>query len=148
MKEITFQVKGEIISRTELYLITAALQSLRSVCKRGKNGAIITGDNRIISTGYNGPIMKGVSCEELGCDVSQKCNNAMHAEANAIAFAARYGISLAGTTIYCTSAPCFDCAKLIIQSGIKVVLYEHEYTTDGGAGLRFLQSNNIEVYQK
>jgi dCMP deaminase len=144
---ITVNINGERITRTELYLQMAKLNSLRGTCKRGQNGAIITQNNRVVSTGYNGSIIKKWVCSEQ-CDTTHKCTHAVHAEANAIAAAAKEGIKLDGSTIYCTSSPCYDCAKLIIQAGIKVIVYSDEYTTDGGKGLALLNgTEGIEVYQ-
>lgn len=134
------------IDRLTLYSLTAFLMSLRSSCKRGRNGAIITQNHRIVSTGYNGSILPNHSCE-LNCDIKVKCKHAVHAEANAIAAAAKAGIELSGATIYITSSPCLDCAKLIIQAGIKVVVYNKTYETDNGDGLELLKLNNIEFYQ-
>lgn len=135
------------ISRSQMYNAMAEIMSLRATCCRGKNGCVITQDNRIISTGYNGTIIPNADCETLGCDKSKKCIHAMHAERNAIAFAAKKGIALEGATMYVTSAPCYDCAMMIVQAGIKVVVYAKEYTTDGGAGLNLLSQMKVEVYQ-
>lgn len=108
-----------------------------SSCLRRQVGAIIVQDNRVISTGYNGA-PKGIeSCVECGqCrKESFQCGTntghdlckAVHAEANAIAQASRYGISTNGATLYCNYSPCSMCAKLIINAGIAKVYYENEY---------------------
>lgn len=130
------------IERDELNLRIAGLISLRATCKRGQVGCVITQDGRIIATGYNGSIIKG-HCEELHCDLNVKCNQAMHAEANAICFAAKAGISLDGATLYCTTAPCENCARLIAQSGIKEVIYQNNYTDT--KGIELLLSLNIKT---
>lgn len=122
------------ISREELNLRIAGLIALRATCKRGQVGCVITQDNRIIATGYNGSIIKG-HCEELHCDLNTKCNQAMHAEANAICFAAKEGIPLKDAVLYCTTAPCESCARLIAQSGIKEVIYSNNYTDTKGQEL-------------
>lgn len=135
------------ISRSQMYNAIAEIMSLRATCKRGKNGCVITQENRIVSTGYNGTIIPNLDCQTMGCDISKKCVHSMHAERNAIAFAAKKGISLEGSTIYITSSPCYDCAMMIVQAGIKVVVYTKEYATDSGAGLELLHQMKVEVYQ-
>lgn len=132
------------VTRKDLNISIACLISFRSTCKRGSNGCVITRDNRIIATGYNGSLRKG-TCEELKCDVNNKCLHAVHAEENAISFAAKNGIKLNDSVLYCTSSPCYDCAKLIIQSGIKAVLFKNVYETDNGDGLKLLEENHIAI---
>jgi dCMP deaminase len=82
-------------------------------------------------------------CSEKNCDLKNGCIHAVHAEENAISFAAKKGISLDGAILYCTSCPCYDCAKLIAQSGIDKVIYHDEYRDDKGKFL--LQSIGITV---
>lgn len=120
------------ISRTELHLTMAALIARRGTCARAQVGCIITRDNRIVASGYNGP-PTGRNCKDLFsmCDVLKPCTKAVHAEANAIAFAARFGIPLSGTVLYCTHQPCTKCGELIIQSGIEHVHFIHKYHTPG-----------------
>lgn len=89
-------------------------------------------------------------CEELGCDVEDNsheagCRRTVHAEANAIAWAARTGVSLDGSTIYITHSPCYECAKLIIASGIRGVTYHKEYRLQEGKEL--LQEAGIACVQ-
>lgn len=112
-------------SRDFLNLQIAELISQRATCLRAKVGCVITIEGRIISTGYNGTLV-GV-CNEAVCDIKSKCRHAVHAEANAISFAASMGIKLNGATLYCTYCPCYECAKLIAQSGITRVVYMNEY---------------------
>lgn len=121
-------------SRDEVYLAVAEAISLRGTCKRGKVGCIITQDHRIVATGYNGPVLNHI-CNDLNCDLEHACTNAIHAEANAIAFAARHGVVLNGSTMYCRTQPCLKCAELIIQSGICKVIYTHLYRDDLGYNL-------------
>ena len=71
------------------------------------------------------------------------CDRSIHAEANAIAFAARAGISIEGATMYCSMSPCINCAKLIINSGIKELVYLEEYRDN--SGIRLLQKANIKT---
>lgn len=117
-----------------------------SSCNRAKVGALITKDSRVISTGYNGfPTgfgKSGCSCEDrLGLTKAE----VIHAEANAILFLAKYGISAAGATLYTDLSPCFACSVLILQAGITRVVYKNEYRDV--SGLKFLKANGVEVCQ-
>jgi len=139
----------------EILMNTALLWAERSTCERAHVGAVIAIDGRTISTGYNGApaglphcnhhvyhAAEGVGHGDLDpCPLAlptcrdvaaATCPRAVHAEANAIAFAARHGVALLGSTIYTTHAPCVPCAQLIINSGIKEVVYLNDYRiTDG-----------------
>ena len=100
-------------------------------------GAVITRDKRILTTGYNGAGSGILSCKERGECLRRKLNiasgtraevcYAVHAEQNAIIQAAKLGISVDGATLYCTHQPCVICAKMIINSGIKRVVYKEGY---------------------
>lgn len=113
----------------------AQVISLRATCKRGQVGCVIVRDNRIISTAYNGPIGGAKHCNENNCNLKQKCEHSIHAEINAISFAANHGIPLRDSTLYCTTMPCLNCAKVIIQAGIVSVYYMSEYTDTKGVDL-------------
>ena len=117
------------IERTEMLMRVAAVVSQRGTCNRAQVGAVIARDGRIISTGYVGAPAGLPHCLDVGCDESEYsgCIRTVHAEANAIAFAARYGIETNAATLYCTHSPCGNCAKLIINSGIFVVIFEQYY---------------------
>lgn len=130
-------------SRDETYLAIAEVIGFRGTCLRGKVGCIITIDNRIISSGYNGPL-DAIGCTHHNCDLTQKCVKAVHAEANAISFAAKEGIKLKGATLYCKVAPCLECARLIIQSGIIRVLYHEDYKND--LGINLLEINGVKIF--
>ena len=120
----------ERISRNDLNLDIALLISRRSTCNRGQVGAVITTmAGRIISTGYNGPMKHEQHCSDV-CDLTKSCTRAVHAEANAIYNAARIGISLLGTTLYCTHRPCRKCFEAIAAAGITQVFYLNDYDTD------------------
>ncbi len=123
----------------EYFLSFARLAASRSTCLRRKVGAIIVKDKHIISTGYNGA-PKGVRhCIETGClrerlgipsgQRHELCRG-LHAEQNAIIQAALHGISTEDGIIYCTNQPCVICAKMIINAGIKKVIYQDGYTDD------------------
>lgn len=129
-------------SRDQLYIAIARLIATRGTCMRGKVGCVICRDSRIISTGYNGPPKGTLHCSPKICDIKVHCERAIHAEANAISFAAKEGISTNGATLYCTHSPCSNCAKLIIQAGILRVVYETLYDDKG---LNLLNEAGIEI---
>jgi len=133
------------IERAVLNMSIAFLISKRGTCARAQVGAVITRNNRIISTGYNGALHKNEDYKcGIDCDPSQRCTNSVHAELNAIAAAAKEGISLDGAILYCTHQPCLDCAKAIIQSGITKVVYCHPYWNPG---VQLLKDFNIQISQ-
>lgn len=118
------------------FMQIAEVIATRANCSRRKVAAVVVSDKRIISTGYNGTPRGVKNCFEGGCP---RCSGKLpsgaaleecicvHAEQNAICQAAYYGIRLAGATIYVTLSPCLTCAKLIINAGIKEVVYGGEY---------------------
>ena len=109
----------------------------RATCDRGRTGCVLVKNKHIISTGYVGAPAGCVSCDEAGHEmdtvthgdgtVSKHCIRTTHNEQNAIAQAARFGISTDGATLYCMMTPCYNCAKLIINAGIKRVVAEKDY---------------------
>ncbi|MDF2821538.1 MAG: cytidine deaminase [Clostridiales bacterium] len=108
----------------------------RSTCLRREVGAVIVKDKRIIATGYNGAPKGTAHCEKTGCmrealgipsGQRHELCRASHAEQNAIVQAAAYGVPIAGSTIYVTTQPCVICSKLIINSGIKRVVFRGSY---------------------
>lgn len=135
------------IERDEMMMRIATIVSSRGTCKRAYVGAVLAREGRIISTGYVGAPAGLPHCLDVGCDVSEPpgCSRTVHAEANAIAFAARYGISTAGTALYCTHSPCGNCAKLIINAGVTRLIYEQEYRDI--RPLALLQTAGIEIIQ-
>lgn len=141
--------KGRM-SRDELYMRAAFLFAEQSTCLRGNVGAVIVKDRRIISSGYNGapPGMK--HCTEVGCLEYSKprddfgmdaeaealiegCRRTIHAEANALAFAARHEVPTQDATMYCTHAPCLPCSQLIISAGIVEVHWGKPYRASAEA---------------
>lgn len=114
----------------ERYLEMAQVWAKNSYCKRRQVGALIVKDRMIISDGYNGtPSGFENQCEDEGGVTKPYV---LHAEANAITKVAKSGNSSEGATLYVTASPCMECAKLIIQSGIKRVVYKDLYRiTDG-----------------
>jgi dCMP deaminase len=152
---------------------TAYVWAEQSYCKRNKVGAVLSKDGRIVSVGYNGTISGADNqCEEeideacehcngegyfetpgvmsFDCDKCQGTgkklvskNTVVHAEANALMFAARNGIETEGCKLYVTLSPCIECSKMIIQAGIKRVIYSEDYRiTDG---VDFLRKHGVNV---
>lgn len=109
----------------------------RATCDRGRSGCVVVRDKRIVCTGYVGSPSGLDHCDEAGHDFRrmidedgterQHCVRTVHAEQNAICQAARYGLSLAGTTLYCTMEPCRVCAMLIASAGIERVVARRRY---------------------
>ena len=82
---------------------------------------------RPLSAGYNGAPPKIAHCTPETCSAENPCTQTVHAEANAIAWAARKGVGIEGATMYCVLSPCWDCAKLIIAAGLKMVVFQDQY---------------------
>lgn len=115
------------ISRSDMLIQFCNAAAERSTCLRNQVGAIIARDGRPISVGYNGAAEGKPHCAPETCGPDKPCTNTIHAEANAIAFAARKGIATEGAWLYCTYSPCQKCAELILQAGIKFLVFEHCY---------------------
>ena len=123
------------------YLRMARIWSENSYCQRRQVGALIVKDKMIISDGYNGtPSGFENVCEDEN-DLTKPY--VLHAEANAITKIARSGNNSEGSTLYVTDSPCIECSKLIIQAGIKRVIYAREYRLSDGLDL--LRRAGIEV---
>ncbi|MBQ2368196.1 MAG: dCMP deaminase family protein [Bacteroidaceae bacterium] len=123
------------------YIRMAKIWAENSYCKRRQVGAIIVKDKMIISDGYNGTPsgFENICEDESGLTKPY----VLHAEANAITKIARSGNNSDGATLYVTASPCIECAKLIIQAGIKRVVYSEEYRLKDG--IELLQRAGIEV---
>lgn len=125
------------------YLQMAAIWAQNSYCKRRQVGAILVKDKMIISDGYNGtPSGFENNCEDEHFKTKPYV---LHAEANAITKVAKSGNSSDGATMYVTSSPCLECSKLIIQAGIKRVVFTDNYRLEDGIDL--LKRAGIEVLQ-
>ena len=123
------------------YMRMALIWAENSYCERRKVGAILVKDQMIISDGYNGtPSGFPNHCED---DNNTSLPYVLHAEANAITKVARSGNNSEGATLYVTDSPCIECAKLIIQSGIKRVVYYKEYRITDGIDL--LRQAGVEL---
>lgn len=122
----------------EYFMQIAQLVSTRSTCVRRQIGAVIVSlDNRILTTGYNGAPKGHKHCLDVGClrnelnipsGTKQEICRAVHAEQNAITQASFHGISICGSIMFTTTFPCSICAKMIINAGVAVVKYKSEYT--------------------
>lgn len=116
-------------------------------------GAVVVKDKRILTTGYNGAPQGIKSCSERGVCLRRERNipsgtmqevcYAVHAEQNAICQAAKIGVSLDGATLYCTHQPCVICARIIINSGIKRVIYKHGYPDE--FAMQLFSESGLEV---
>lgn len=136
----------------------------RSTCDRGRSGCVIAKDKRIISSGYVGSPAGCKHCDEVGHEMhtvikedgteSRHCIRTSHAEENAIVQAAKVGVSTDGATLYCKMTPCYTCAKMIINSGIKKVVAFNDYHAGARtreifkeAGIEYVLVNNrLEEY--
>ncbi|HPF50275.1 MAG TPA: dCMP deaminase family protein [Draconibacterium sp.] len=125
------------------YLKMADIWAQNSYCKRRQVGALIVKDKMIISDGYNGtPSGFENVCED---ENNKTKPYVLHAEANAITKVAKSGNSSDGATLYVTSSPCLECSKLIIQAGIKRVVFTESYRLEDGINL--LKRAGIDVEQ-
>jgi dCMP deaminase len=108
----------------EYFMMCAQLLSSRSSCERLRVGCIVVKDNIIICSGYNGHV---VGAEHISIIVDGHEQATIHAEHNAIANASKRGANTSNTTVYITHYPCLNCAKLLVQAGIKKIIYHTDY---------------------
>ncbi len=121
----------------EYFIKITEMVGSRGSCDRGRAGCVITKDRRIVATGYAGSPCGLAHCDEIGHEmhtvthengeVTRHCIRTTHAEQNAICEAARMGIAIEGGTLYCKMTPCYTCAKMIINAGIKKVVCAQDY---------------------
>ncbi|WP_413172634.1 deoxycytidylate deaminase [Anabaena azotica] len=142
----------------EYFLMLAKLAATRSTCLAFPVGAVIVKNKQVVATGYNGSPSGSAHCTTQGycypgltsCDASKTLpSRAVHAEANAIAQAAKYGISTDGASIYVTLEPCLSCLKLVISAGIKEVFYETSFNSGEKALVRdsFVNEGLVTINQ-
>lgn len=144
------------ISRDTMFMRIVQVVAERSTCPRKHVGAVLVQDNRIVSIGYNGAPPGMPHCDEVGCggkhpfietgqpgEFPLGCTRTIHAELNAVAFAARHGAPTEGGTMYSTCATCANCAALLVSSGIARFVYNEEYRLK--EGLELLEAAGIEV---
>lgn len=125
----------------EYFTGIAQAVAMRATCDRGRSGCVVARENQILVTGYVGAPRGLAHCDEVGHQmkemhhedgtVSHHCVRTLHAEQNAIAQAARQGISLLGATMYCHMTPCHVCSMFIVNCGIKRVVAEKKYHQGG-----------------
>ena len=111
------------------YFMNIARQvATRSTCDRKHVGAVIVRDRTLLSTGYNGSMRGAAHCDEAGHLMeNDHCVRTVHAEANAVAQAARNGVRIDGGEIYVTASPCFNCFKLLVNAGVRRICYGEFY---------------------
>ncbi|MEW6467830.1 MAG: dCMP deaminase family protein [Bacteroidota bacterium] len=139
----------------DIYMELAGNLARRSHCVKAQVGAVLTKDTRIISLGYNGPPAGTHNCDEewpgIGCprDSKGSCSLALHAEQNAILYAAKNNVSLDGATLYITLSPCIACARVIYTIGIRRVIYKDSYAEfkniPNDEGIEFLEKFGVKV---
>ena len=143
------------ISKENYYLNIAQTVLERATCLRRVYGAIIVKNDEIISTGYNGSPRGRKNCVDMGFCTREAMQvprgeryelcRSVHAEANAITKVAKSANNCDGSTLYITAAPCIECSKLIIQAGIRRVVYAEDYRSE--EGLNLLRRVGIECVQ-
>lgn len=159
-------------NKHRLFIKMAELVEQQSTCARLQVGAVLVKENRVISIGFNGTASGQQHCEDYFKELYEKeyknefptladfmasrtfydlhgkfsIDNELHAEQNAISFAAKNGIATQGGTIYVTWSPCVHCAKVIVSAGIKKVFFKNLYDRSQ-EGIYFLRKNNIECRQ-
>ncbi|MDP4291058.1 MAG: cytidine/deoxycytidylate deaminase family protein [Bacteroidota bacterium] len=150
----------------EYFMEVARTIAKRATCDRGRSGCVVARDRQILVTGYVGSPKGLPHCDDVGHlfkktthedgHVTNHCVRTVHAEQNAICQAARLGISLEGSTLYCKMTPCRTCAMLIINCGIKKVVCEYRYHSgidseemfrDAGISLDYV-NDEILKYEK
>jgi dCMP deaminase len=135
----------------EYFMEIARTVAKRATCDRGRSGCVIARDKQILVTGYVGAPTGLPHCDEVGHQMkkmvhedgsmTQHCVRTVHAEQNAITQAAKQGISIAGSTLYCKMTPCRTCAMLIINCGIVKVVCEKKYHAGGESEIMFNDAN-------
>jgi len=147
--------KNTRISKDEYFMKIAEVVSQRSTCIKRKVGAVLIKDSHIISTGYNGSPSGFKHCSPETCvrkdlksgEKPELCRG-VHAEINCIIQAAIHGTSIKGeTTLYSTTFPCMSCLKLIINAGIKKVVYKEGYNMENKVKEELLKESNLFIEQ-
>lgn len=137
----------------EYFLRIAKVVGERSTCDRGRVGAVIVKDKNILATGYSGSPYGMPHCDDVGHEMeNNSCIRTTHAEQNAIVQAARNGIAINSGVLYCTTFPCYVCAKMIVNSGIKEVFVIDDYHKSKRskelfkkANIKYVIKNNEEL---
>ncbi len=140
------------------FMDIALLVARRSTCRRRRVGAITVRDKRILATGYNGAPTGLPHCLDIGClreeleipsgERHELCRG-LHAEQNVIIQAAYHGVSIEGATLYCTNLPCSICSKMLINAGIRDIIYQEGYADSmteemlSAAGVKLIQIDEV-----
>lgn len=139
----------------EYFMEIVEVVAKRSTCLRRKVGALIVKDKKILATGYNGAPTGLKHCSEVGClrerlnipsGERQELCRGLHAEQNAIVQAALHGVSIKEAVMYATCQPCIVCAKMIINAGIKKIVFAGEYPDE--LALNMLKEAKVELIRK
>jgi dCMP deaminase len=151
------ETKDQRPSWDEYFLEMANAVSTRATCDRGRSGCVISKNKQVLVSGYVGSPAGFAHCDEVGHQmkdvthedgsVTRHCMRTIHAEQNAICQAAKLGISIEGSTVYCRMTPCRTCAMLIINCGVKRVVCERKYHAGGESEEMFKQAG-IELDYK
>ncbi|PIN74122.1 hypothetical protein COV20_00720 [Candidatus Woesearchaeota archaeon CG10_big_fil_rev_8_21_14_0_10_45_16] len=143
----------------EYFMGIAQSVARRATCDRGRSGCVIARDKQIMVTGYVGSPLGVAHCDEIGHQMkatihedghqSNHCVRTTHAEQNAICQAARRGIPIQGSTLYCRMTPCYVCAKMIINAGVVKVVAENDYHAGGDSHRLFKEAGiKLEILNK
>lgn len=134
------------------FMRMAELVATRSTCLRRNVGAVVVKEKRVLTTGYNGAPKGLKHCAEVGCvrmtnnvesGTRHELCRGVHAEQNAVIQAAYFGVSIKDSTIYTTNFPCVLCTKIIINAGIKEVVYKDEYVDE--LSRKILEETKVQV---
>lgn len=146
--------KADRPSFVRYFMDITELVAKRSTCLRRSVGAVLVKDKRLLSTGYNGAPSGIRHCVETGClreqlnvpsgERHELCRG-IHAEQNAIIQAAYYGVSIKGSTLFCTHLPCSICTKMLINSGIKIIYHASGYTDP--LAMDMMKEAGLELYR-
>ena len=136
----------------QYFMEIAHLVAKRSTCLRRQVGAVLVRNKHILSTGYNGAPSGLAHCLDVGClreklgipsGQQQEICRGIHAEQNAIIQAALHGVSTEGATLYCTNQPCAQCAKMLINAGVRQIVYEGDYPDE--LALQLLEEARLTI---
>lgn len=133
-------------SRDEMLYQLCEVVARRSTCLRLQVGAVLSLNGRVLMTGYNGAPPSLPHCTPATCNRDHPCTNTAHAESNVIAYAARCGVSILGSTLHVTNSPCEACAKLVLTAGIKEVHFWEPYRVL--TGVHLLTEGGVECFHQ
>lgn len=155
LQEMSDELRGIVAemerpSWDDTWMLVANVMSLRATCPRRHVGCVIVSpDQRILSTGYNGSPRGFKHCADSGCvlDGLGRCVSVVHAEANAIYQASRQGSCLLGAHAFCTDRPCISCALALIQIGVSSIMWanDHIHADERDAVIELFHAANIEM---